>query len=149
VGLTKRKTVKTGPYTRRTITQSSSGTRITTSSKPPGAATRRTVSTNLSTGKTRTTHTTKLGGGWFKTSSKTFSPVTKSRSKASNFSFFGGEKKSTQRNDTVYDDGEPGEFSLFWFILGIILLPLTIPALIFGPVITVIGYSILMIMWLS
>jgi hypothetical protein len=90
-------------------------------------------------------HTTKLGGGWFKTSSKTFSPVKRSRSKASNFSFFGGRKKSTPKNDEVYDDGESSEFSLFWFIVGIILLPLTIPALIFGPVITVIGYSILIL----
>jgi hypothetical protein len=70
----KRKTTKTGPFSRRTITQSSKGTRVTTSNKPPGAATRRTTSTNLSTGQQRTTHTTKLGGGWFRTSSHTRSP---------------------------------------------------------------------------
>jgi hypothetical protein len=71
---TRRKTttVKTGPNSRRTTTISSKGTRITNSNKPPGAATRRTVSTSLTTGKTRITHTTKNGGGWITSRSKTF-----------------------------------------------------------------------------
>jgi hypothetical protein len=95
LAFTKRKTVKTGPYSKRTITQSSKGTRITTSSKPPGAATRRTVSTNLKTGSQRTTHTTKLGGGWFKTTSKTRTPVKRVRSSRSrSYSSGGGESIS-------------------------------------------------------
>ena len=81
MALTKRKTVKTGNYSRRTTTQSSKGTRISTSSKPPGSPTRRTVSTNLKTGSRRTTYTTKLGGGWYRTTSKTFNPVRKVRPK--------------------------------------------------------------------
>lgn len=89
--VTKRKTTKIGPYTRRTVTQSSKGTRITISSKPPGAATRRTSSTNLKTGKNRVTHTTKLGGGWFKTNSKTFTPVRKARTSRSRSSGGGGD----------------------------------------------------------
>lgn len=88
--VTKRKTTKIGPYTRKTVTQSSKGTRITISSKPPGAATRRTSSTNLKTGTNRVTHTTKLGGGWFRTNSKTTTPVRKSRSSGRSRSSGGG-----------------------------------------------------------
>jgi len=71
---TRRKTttVKTGPYSKRTITVSSNGTRITNSNKPPGSPTRRTVSTNLRTGKTRITNTRSDGGGWITSNSKTF-----------------------------------------------------------------------------
>jgi hypothetical protein len=108
MGLTKRKTVKIGPYTRKTITQSSKGTRITISNKPPGASTRRSTSTNLKTGSTRTNYTTKLGGGWFSTRSKTFTPTKKSRV---------GRTRSTRSR------GGSGELS-FWEIL---LLPILIP----------------------
>ena len=100
MAVTKRKTTKTGPFSRRTVTQSSKGTRITISNKPPGAATRRTTSTNLKTGQNRVTHTTKLGGGWFRTSSKTRTPVRKARGGS------GGRSKGSSG----------GEFSLGLFI---------------------------------
>jgi hypothetical protein len=66
----KRTTTKTGPYSSRTVTHSSAGTRVTTSSKPPGSPTRRTTSVNLKTGSTRLTHTTRTGGGWNTTSTE-------------------------------------------------------------------------------
>jgi hypothetical protein len=66
----KRTTTKTGNFTKRTVTISSKGTRITNSFRPPGGATRRTSSINLSTGKTRITHTTHQGNGWSTTRSK-------------------------------------------------------------------------------
>lgn len=64
----KRTTTKTGPYSTRTVTISGAGTRVTTSSKPPGSPTRRTNSVNLKTGSSRVTHTTRTGGGWYTTS---------------------------------------------------------------------------------
>lgn len=112
MALTKRKTTKIGPYTRRTVTQSSKGTRVTISSKPPGVATRRSTSTNLKTGSTRTTYTTKLGGGWFNTRSKTFTPVKKSRSS-------GGRSRRNSGGS-----GGGGEGLSF---LEICLLPILIP----------------------
>jgi hypothetical protein len=66
----KRTTTKTGNFTKRTVTVSSKGTRVTNSFRPPGGATRRTSSVNLSTGKTRLTHTTHQGNGWSTTRSK-------------------------------------------------------------------------------
>lgn len=76
----KRTTVKTGPYSKRTTTISSSGTRVTNSNKPPGAFTRRTSSVNLRTGKTRVTHSKSLGGGWRDVTSKTFGGSTQRKS---------------------------------------------------------------------
>jgi hypothetical protein len=90
MAIRKRTTVKTGPHTTRTITHSLKGTRVTYSNKPPGAKTRRTVSTNLVTGKVRTTHTTSQGGGWLSSRSKTFTPVSKGRGQGSSRSGSGG-----------------------------------------------------------
>ena len=101
----KRTTVKTGPYTKRTTTVSSAGTRVTVSNKPPGAATRRTLSTNLKTGKSRITHTTKQGGGWFTTSSKTF----------------GGSKARRSSSGRRGKSGSGG-FSFFWVFVILLIL---------------------------
>jgi hypothetical protein len=75
----KRTTTKTGNFTKRTVTVSKSGTRVTNSFRPPGGATRRTHSVNLRTGQNRTTHTTHHGGGWSTTRSSTKTLVRKAR----------------------------------------------------------------------
>jgi hypothetical protein len=69
----KRTTTKTGNFTKRTVTISKNGTRITNSFRPPGGQTRRTTSVNLRTGQNRTTYTTHFGGGWSTTRSKSTS----------------------------------------------------------------------------
>jgi hypothetical protein len=115
----KRVTTKTGPYSKRTVTYSSKGVRVTNSNKPPGSNTRRTVSTNLSTGKMRTTYSRKLGGGWRDISSKTFSPIRKFRSSNSNsdfnlFSLFVNRKT---------ESGETKDLNWWQWILLIIAAP--------------------------
>jgi hypothetical protein len=70
----KRTTTKTGNFSKRTVTVSSNGTRVTNSFRAPGGATRRTSSIDLRTGKTRVTHTTHQGGGWSTTRSKSGGP---------------------------------------------------------------------------
>jgi hypothetical protein len=75
----KRTTTKTGNFTKRTVTVSKNGTRVTNSFRPPGGATRRTHSVNLRTGQNRTTHTTHHGGGWSTTRSSTKTLVRKAR----------------------------------------------------------------------
>jgi hypothetical protein len=57
----KRTTTKTGNFTKRTVTISDKGTRVTNSFRPPGGATRRTHSVNLRTAQNRITHTTHRG----------------------------------------------------------------------------------------
>jgi hypothetical protein len=69
----KRTTTKTGNFTKRTVTISKNGTRVTNSFRPPGGQTRRTTSVNLRTGQRRITHTTHFGGGWSKTTSQSTS----------------------------------------------------------------------------
>jgi hypothetical protein len=112
----KRTTTKTGNFSKRTVTVSTNGTRVTNSFRPPGGATRRTSSIDLRTGKTRVTHTTHQGGGWSTTRSKSGGPG-KSKTAGS------GRRKS-------YDDytDEGGDFALkvvgvifFLIILSIVL----------------------------
>jgi hypothetical protein len=80
----KRTTTKTGNFTKRTVTISKNGTRVTNSFRPPGGQTRRTHSVNLRTGQNRTTHTTHHGkSGWSTTRSKTKTLVRKARSTGS------------------------------------------------------------------
>lgn len=94
----KRTTTKTGNFTKRTVTISKSGTRVTNSFRPPGGATRRTHSVNLRTGQNRTTYTTHHGGGWSTT-----------RSKSSSI-----RKTGSRRRSSNSDDGE----IVFAFIFG-------------------------------
>jgi hypothetical protein len=118
----KRSTKKTGNYSKSTRTISSTG-KVTQSfsSKPPGASTRRTVS--FSNGKMRTTYSTPQGGGWTRVSTKTTTLVSKPKL-AKPFSFGG---RSRKKKEEVYDDGESGEFSWFWTLLGIIIYPFLLP----------------------
>ena len=76
----KRTSKKQGNFGRTTTTLSSKGVTRSYSNKPPGAASRRTVSFNNSTGKTRTTYSTKLGGGWTSIASKTTGGSTRRKS---------------------------------------------------------------------
>ena len=125
----KRTTRKTGNYSKSTRTISSTG-RVTQSfsSKPPGASTRRTVS--FSNGKMRTTYSTKQGGNWTQVKTKTMTLVSKPKPiKTVSFSFGRSDRKKKEKD---YDDGEPGEFSWFWFMIGMIVYPFLLPFKLFG-----------------
>ena len=125
----KRTTRKTGNYSKSTRTLSSTG-RVTQSfsSKPPGASTRRTVS--FSNGKMRTTYSNKQGGNWTQVKTKTMTLVSKAKPiKTVSFSFGRSDRKKKEKD---YDDGEPGEFSWFWFMIGIIVYPFLLPFKLFG-----------------
>jgi hypothetical protein len=75
----KRTTTKIGPNTRKTITHSKAGTRITISNKPSKSAPRTTISTNLNTGNRRITTSRKLGGGWWDRTTRSKNTIYKSK----------------------------------------------------------------------
>jgi hypothetical protein len=107
----KRTTTKTGNFTKRTVTISKNGTRVTNSFRPPGGATRRTHSVNLRTGQNRTTHTTHLGGGWSTT-----------RSKSTSIKKYKSGKSGSGRGSSSYDFD--GDISWFDAIKSLIFLGL-------------------------
>jgi hypothetical protein len=123
----KRVTTKTGPYSKRTVTYSSKGVRITNSTKPPGVFTRRTMSTNLRTGKSRLTHSKTTGGGWRDISSKTFGGSKRSRSSKSDLSLFTGlfsKPRRSGRSGSVDSNSGPATPLTWWqWILLLIAAP--------------------------
>jgi hypothetical protein len=127
----KRTTTKTGKFSKSTRTLSSTG-RVTQSfsSKPPGSPTRRTVS--FSGGKMRTTYSTKQGGDWTKVTTKTQTLVSKPKKiKVPSFRWGSSSRSKTKENEEI-DYGEGGEFSWFWFLLGLIVYPFLLPFKLLG-----------------
>jgi hypothetical protein len=119
----KRYTTKTGPNSKRTITYTKSGVRITHSNRPSKDVSRRTISTNLRTGKSRITHSRKLGGGWFDISSKTFGGSKRIGSSKSSFFGFGnssGGSYDGEGTTFLLDAVDPSNFKwwqkILWYI---------------------------------